>query len=51
MLLKIYKVSSSLAKWKTVYGISGKMDQYVLIGQSCIPLLDSVAAYKGVCSE
>ena len=42
MLLKIYKVSSRLAKWKTVYGIFGMMGQYVLSGQSRIPLLDSV---------
>ena len=42
MLLRIYKVSSRLAKWKTVYGISGRMVQYVLSGQSRIPLLDSV---------
>ena len=34
MLLKIYKVSSRLAKWKTVYGIFGMMGQYVLSGQS-----------------
>ena len=42
MLLRIYKVSSRLAKWKTVYGIFGMMGQYVLSGQSRIPLLDSV---------
>ena len=42
MLLGIYKVSSRLPKRKIVYGISGMMGQYVLIGQSRIPLLDSV---------
>ena len=49
MLLKIYKVSSRLAKWKTVYGISGMMGQYVLICQGRIPLLDKVTLpYDGM---
>ena len=42
MLLRISKVSFRLAKWKTVYGISGMMGQYVLSGQSRIPLSNSV---------
>ena len=46
MILGIYKVSSRLAKWKIIYGISGMMGKYVLSGQSHIPLLQCNFVYK-----